>query len=452
MTPAYAIPFARPRPAPGASLSLRIRNAGDLAALAIPAFSWCEIHVIGRLFLPDLLLLCCIPFLWGRIQAAFKAKAVAALTILGALWFANQVATDLYRGTPFDDLARGWSKIGLFVLNLSIVSALVDGRNTRMLLYGLGCAIGYLTATQLNPDPWFWADHWKFGYSQPFNLALATAGSFAWARAHRKLAVVLLCIPAGVNGILGARGAAAAVAVAAMLLVLDSRAGKGRSFASRLRTMAVVAVMTIAGANAYVAVAAAGWLGEELRAKVAAEGSGDLGVVVGGRNLLLAGVERITESPFIGMGSWATGSDYLASAASVLRDHGYTITSDTVRQADPHALSHSHVIGAWVEAGLFGGIFWAVTFIIITVRLLTGRWRQTPLSPLILYLGCMLLWEILFSPFAQERRFITPFYICCVLAATPAVRRRVGPNDALHTRQAMPIDPRPRSRRHFVQG
>jgi hypothetical protein len=393
------------------------------------------------LYLSDILLLTATPFLWHGIQRSLRSRALGILLIFGGLWFANQIVTDLVHGTPPEDFARGWSKIGLFLINLAIIPALIAGSRKRVVLYALGCTAGFLIATQISPDPWFWADHWKFGYSQPFNFALAVIATLFWAHGHEKKAIAILVVCAGTNGFLGARGVAAAAFGAAVLLAVNTRSRATASFTHNLKILTALALALLVGTNAYVAMASNGWLGEAAQTKITAETSGDLGVIVGGRNLLLAGVERVTESPFLGMGSWATGGDYIASAASVLRDHGYNISQTTLQQADPHTLSHSHLIGAWVEAGLFGGFFWTLVLLRMARRLLSGGWRGEPLSPLILFVGCTLLWDILFSPFAQERRFITPYYICCVLAAGELRHRsRLKPNHLIHQQHA-PANP-----------
>jgi hypothetical protein len=424
-----------------ADLSLRIGDVGDLRAFLIPACLCFEIDLIGRLFLSDILLLATLPFVWRQMQRALRSGTWRTLVLAGVLWLANQIATDVLRGTPFDNMARGWSKIGLFVLNLAIIPALIGSNRKRAVLYALGCAAGFLIATQVSPDPWFWADHWKFGYSQPFNFAMAIAATLTWARGHKVRSVALLFSCACVNGFMGARGTAAAAFGAAVLLALSVRSRRAPSLGQNLRVILAVAIALVVGSNLYVALARAGQLGEAIQAKVEAETSGDLGIIVGGRNLLLAGVERIVESPLIGMGSWATGGDYIASAASVLQAHGYTITRDTLQQADPHTLSHSHLIGAWVEAGVFGGLFWILVLSVTARRLLGGRWRDEPLSPLILFAGCMLIWDIMFSPFAQERRFINPYFMYCAIKVTEIQRRSVKrPTRITVRRQEFPLE------------
>ena len=80
------------------------------------------------------------------------------------------------------------------------------------------------------------------------------------------------------------------------------------------------------------------------------------------------------------------------------------------------------MFGAWVEAGVLGAAFWLWVLWLAGRALLNGRFGSTHLAPLVTFAGLMLLWDVLFSPFGAERRFITPFYIALLMS----VLRRPG--------------------------
>jgi len=79
--------------------------------------------------------------------------------------------------------------------------------------------------------------------------------------------------------------------------------------------------------------------------------------------------------------------------------------------------THSHLFGAWVEAGVLGAVFWLWTLALVASvlprlhRLADGR------VALVAFLGVSFLWDIVFSPFGAERRLVVPFYLVVFLLA-----------------------------------
>jgi len=165
--------------------------------------------------------------------------------------------------------------------------------------------------------------------------------------------------------------------------------------------------------NGYEYVAQKGILGEKNLQKYESQASGNLGILIGGRSEILVSVYAIRDSPIIGHGSWAKDhryADMLMYLKSVL---GYTSAEPGEEGLIP---SHSHIFGAWVEAGILGAVFW-IWVLSLPIRVLTGSYRtKEPLSPLIIFFSFILIWDILFSPYGAERRFITPYYIIVMMS------------------------------------
>ena len=76
--------------------------------------------------------------------------------------------------------------------------------------------------------------------------------------------------------------------------------------------------------------------------------------------------------------------------------------------------SHSFFFGAWVESGIMGAIFWAWIFMLAFHTL----WRAQgcePLFPIMVMITVLLLWNILFSPYGADQRFVTTYYMSAML-------------------------------------
>ncbi|MHA1112875.1 MAG: hypothetical protein ACTSRY_00005, partial [Alphaproteobacteria bacterium] len=110
------------------------------------------------------------------------------------------------------------------------------------------------------------------------------------------------------------------------------------------------------------------------------------------------------DSPFIGHGSWAKDPYY----ASLLLQYRPELTSVYESGLIP---THSFLFGAWVEAGVVGAIFWLWIWILNARALGRVFTIREPLVPLFGLIGIVMAWDIIFSPYGAERRFIVPFYV-----------------------------------------
>ena len=68
-------------------------------------------------------------------------------------------------------------------------------------------------------------------------------------------------------------------------------------------------------------------------------------------------------------------------------------------------------MGAWVDGGVAGGLFWSWVFWITGKSLVSVLDARTDLIVIALYSEILLLWDILFSPYGNEERFIATFFM-----------------------------------------
>ena len=128
------------------------------------------------------------------------------------------------------------------------------------------------------------------------------------------------------------------------------------------------------------------------------------------------------DSPIIGHGSWAKNREYVSRIYELER-YGYDITYFASEEG--LIPTHSHLMSGWVESGLMGAIFWFWLLVLI-FRVMSNLYMvREPLSPLVTFVGFLMLWDILFSPFGAARRVTLPFNVVMMMFVWEVLRSSV---------------------------
>jgi len=406
-----------------------IREILAAAFIAVVAVSVClEVSIGGRLAVAEALLLLALPWLVVSLRPQLDRTAWLLLAA-AAIWLSALVLTDLVRGTEFRDFARGWARIGFLVVDfLAMYWLLTTPRRFLVWLLAFSVGIG-LKALLLHTDP---ATQWKFGLGASvffgavaIVLLLERRGSPGMAHAPplpvRTSAVAILAL-VGVAAtvaslVVNARSAAAAFALSAMLLLLcvneNARARASRLIRRRWGVCLVTVLVFLYGfGRLYIFATETGWLGQEAQARLALQlletQDPVFGLIGGGRGEFFASLRAIQDAPMIGHGSWARSAEYYGVYVDTLRRMGaaeMATIMEYVGRRDGHILpTHSHVLGAWVEAGIAGAAFWLVA----AWMLMAACIRTLPAPTAIgLVLLCALpgqLWALAFSPLGADGR------------------------------------------------
>ena len=392
----------------------------DFFAFVLPATSFLQVDIIGQLYGPDILLICSFPFLMSIRSSMLAQKKIKTVFVLLAFWFLGAVITDVVRETPPEDIARGWSKILVFAINLAAAYLLIANKFNRIVLYLAGIAVGSLLTAQLNPSIYAGDEPWKFGYGFGVTLIAIVAAESRVARQlfGRGITFFLVLSVGVVNltenyrsmfGIVVAAGA-----FGALKWFLDSGNSKGNMTLGTFATICLIGVISAQGIiEIYSWVASSGVLGLEAKDKYEAQNTDSLGVLLGGRAELLVSSTAILDTPLIGHGSWARDSTYTAQLVDILEKSGATILYDPF--ATDLIPSHSHLFGAWVEAGALGGLFWLWILWLWVLAVKAALNVHTNRPVLIAFALFSFMWDILFSPFAANERFVDNVKICLII-------------------------------------
>ena len=396
----------------------------ELFLVVAPLAQFVQMQAIGVLSGTDILLLLAFPLVLVRNLRLLRQRHVFMILLLGIGWFISQVITDLIRDTPPVDFLRGWSKIGLTLTHFTTIYLLTYRSRRRFLLFGFGFIAGQLLTLRINPGVFFAASPWKFGYCGPVTLVVFLLTSTLPYFRRRKMLVLLAAVAiALINLFMGARGVALISLLAGIYAFSLRRAGAVRLRGSRLLfTLGVVLLSGWIFMSFYSYLAQSGELGATAQSQYETQGSGEGGVLLGGRSEILSSAMAIFDSPIIGHGSWARDPKYKFILEERRRELGYARVGV---MSDDLIPTHSHIFGAWVEAGVMGAVFWFYIFCIV-LRIMMKAPGSEPILPICIFVSIAMLWNILFSPYGADMRVVFAYFAAGILLLDQLRRDQPG--------------------------
>lgn len=386
--------------------------------------------LVGEVYLSELLLAGLLPFLLLSRGGLRRCRPLIPFLVLGGAWLAAQVAADIVRESDLYDFARGWANIVVFLVDACSLYLLLHGSRGRFVLFALGLALGKILVPWLAPTEYSGEFPWKFGVGPGIALLAALAGLWRPLAWNRLLAVTPLLAVGAYSLFVGSRllfGCAllASVFTLAQPLLLRWFGGGGGKPAIQpiILFLAVALPVSLASVEIY-RYAGAGYLDERSQMIFERQSQGDFGILLAGRPNFFASIPAILDSPVLGHGSKAKDPN-LAYRILDARSYGYEVPLMPTWHTNLIP-THSMLFGAWVEAGVLGGLFWIWSFLLAAAVLANLCLSREPLSPLIFYLGILQLWNIIFSPFGGDARLTTAFTFCLLIVVRQVLRKRAA--------------------------
>ncbi|HEX7431180.1 MAG TPA: hypothetical protein VF293_03215 [Candidatus Limnocylindrales bacterium] len=392
----------------------------DLWAFVVPAISFIEITIVGRLIVSEILMLAMLPWLWSVRD---RPPLPRWFVVVWAGWLLGQIVTDIVVGSAFGDFARGWAAI-LFTITDFAAILILASTPGRARLFALGLAVGGLLGYLFVPNAYAASDPWKWAFAGPLGLALAAALSGPVGARRSWLPIAAFALFGALNLFFGFRSLGGVSLLTAGYLALGAVSGRRpvASEHSMLRAAAGIALLSLSVIlvlQLYDVAASGGLLGPDAQAKYDTQ-SGTFGVLLGGRSQVLASSQAIIDSPILGHGSWAKDFKYVDLLSERLSSLGYEVGAGP---SDVGLIpAHSYLMQSWVWAGVLGGIFW-LAILGIAVRLLASLYSfRVELAPLLVYLTLLMLWNIAFSPYGFDGRLLASYGIALCLLGLRLVR------------------------------
>ena len=141
-------------------------------------------------------------------------------------------------------------------------------------------------------------------------------------------------------------------------------------------------------------------LPEQIVIKMDRQINSPYGLITSARPDVAAAIIGVTKKPFTGYGSGVVDEDIFRNFNTFYYLGDEKKVSDQMLLIDQWEASpsHSHIFGAWVDAGFLASISWIIVLIFTTKILIQASFYQNPLTPLTLFASLTLLWDVIFSP------------------------------------------------------
>jgi O-antigen ligase len=404
------------------TVALDSRTVFALTMFVVGASIVIDIPLVGRLMGPDLL--CTVGLslaLLSRRYHSFGRDAQWFFLMFG-LWFASAIITDIVRQTEFADFVRGWAKIVFFAITFAFSYLASRTTLSPIVYFYVGLQFGSLAQQIVSPSAFFVDEPWKFGYGPPVTILVLTLISTRAFVDRFKVVGQLACLAAiAIANLAGnTRSVFGILVVTAGLVWAGLKHGRFR-WQRPLPKWAFIAllacgiVLSQGVVSAYELAASSGLLGQAALEKYESQSQGSLSILQSGRTESLVSIQAIQDSPFIGHGSWARDFYYIGLYVRALEDSGLRVAGDAYE--DDLIPTHSFLLGAWVESGILGGLFWMFC-IVVAFRALYASFHIPPENrPLVVFVVVNFFWCVLFSPFGAQERFFVAVELCMMLWA-----------------------------------
>ena len=406
--------------------------AADVLTFVVAAAGSFVVHVVGDLPVADLVLLPLLPFLIGFNARRLLRPSFRPIFVLLLLWLAAQIVTDVYRGTEAIDWMRGDARILFITIDFVGLALLVGKSVRRHVLFLAGYAVGSMLVVRLQPNEY--TDFWKFGYAQGVTLSVVLLSCYFFTRRKYAVVVLLLMVLACVHMAFNFRSPILYLFITIILVtpVIPERIGELRllpAAGSKMRLLVLVVMALSAGQSAgslVVFLGSHGVLGEDAKEKNDAEANVKGGLLIGGRPEILISSRAVMDSPILGHGSLARDFKYTEEFNDIQVEYGRIDDKQAAEEDETGSIpSHSHLMGAWVYAGVFGGLFWGYILFLTLKGLIRTAITQPPLAPIYIFTLLTFVWNILFSPAGSVTILLDTFMmnLICTLLESPAPSR-----------------------------
>lgn len=381
-----------------------------------------KIIVVGEIYIGEL-----IAVLYFSIQ--FKGKSYLRLEkkfiFLCLTWAGAQLLSDVVNDTNLKDSFKGvFAPIVFSFATLGLVTYFRININ-RMPSFLLGVSVGGLLVVTFFPDSYAQVNPWKWGLGTSIVSIIAIYSSFFQQKKPEILLSLVLIIFFIISIQFDARSLAIfpLISIFAYVVVKRgdysrfSRVFSGNWGVSRL-LLFIVPLFLVLNSLMSFALSSTSILDSfsyETAEKYRGQASGTYGALLGGRSEILVSSRAFLDSPLLGHGSWAkdkTGK-YINEYFSRLSQLGYAIIDDSASFELGLIPVHSYLMGSFVWAGIFGGLFW----LFLLNQTIKTFARFISKLPYYYFLGMFLLfWNIFFSPFGASARWTSAVFLSSYFA------------------------------------
>lgn len=385
---------------------MTLERRKDLLTVVIGLIGGIKFRFIGTFYAGEILIYL---LLFGVGFSYIKSNKYAwTLFKLAWVWFVSAIITDFFVENDLISSLKGEFNIVFFVLQFPVVYWLLFDKPERFLYYLIAIGIVaipnlYLFGPEIDESNYglMGENIWLYYSFVPVVIAL-----ISWLYYKDKISAKTACLMMITFGFYmlfhNSRNLFLTMTIAAVILYQIDKLNSNDLTASVqifktkiVKIFLFMFVGMLAVSYIYETLASSGTLGEYAYQKYVRQSQSD-NILEGGRSETFMGIDLIKRSPVIGYGSFPIdeGDQFHKNYAY---EHNLTYKSYPRIRKLP---AHSHIVGAWMENGIGGGIFWAYVLVLLWKIFKSGAMLAEPtLLPALLMTFTARIWEILFSPF-----------------------------------------------------
>lgn len=391
-----------------------------LACLLIGMAAAADMQLVGRILGTEILAILLIFGMAFFSRLPIPDRLTGMLMGLAGVWLVAQYASDLVNNSTLDNTLRGLARAGMTIVLVYAFYVLLAHRMQRTHMLFLGLAGGFLLIPLISTEEAITENVWKFGYGVPVTMLCAALASWFWRRRRRMLSLAPTFAIALVNVFLGFRSMAgitlAVVLVQLLLVILGTRHVLTTRHAVSLALAVSIGIGGII--PLYSAAAEKGWLGRQQQERYLDQVN-DYGILLSGRIEWRIAPLAFLEKPLLGHGSWGEDERYAAMAWEL-----FSGSSDNMPVEFSNVIpTHSHLLGALVEGGVFSGLFWLLVLALLVRSFLVLIRYPVLADPIIVFILISLSWAVLFSPYGLSNRVFACFAIAAMVCMLHQARQ-----------------------------
>jgi O-antigen ligase len=329
-----------------------------------------------------------------------------------------QATSDLVNGIAMSEIKRGWARTVFLAINTLVIAHMSRFRLDRIVAFFFGYLLSLLIGIWLLVNPYLAL--WKFGYGGAVTLFLALAMGMRTSRNMNYAAALAFLLLGLFHFKMNARllgGMSLFTGMTAFFsgYLYSERQKRPVSAGLFIGLMLISAVGIL---QLYKQGVTSGVFGEVSREKYLKQTADGRNVLLGGRSEYMFSLPAILEKPVLGHGSFARNVPFLRKYIDINRID--LNAWDTMLMLELEVIpTHSHILGAWVESGFMGALFWLlILFHACRLFIRVLRQLRMPYRLFCLYVIALFIWDLVFSPFGMERRVINAAMFVLLVALT----------------------------------
>lgn len=376
-----------------------------------------KLKILGTIGVGEIVAMGILPFI--PISECWKNRYVRKFVFLLLLWLLAIVLSDAYNNSELVNFLKGFFNVVIILVLLPVVYWALYDKPERLIYFLIGAGISKIISYYFielhHFDTVFNAQMWKVYAYLPITIGVS---GFLYYKGRKWIAIFLM------------EGFAlwtlfnlsrhvfliTTIAICLLLIINNGKVQKTYDYiripTSKVVKMLLVAAIGFVGVKyGYETLATNGALGERAYVKYMSQKNSKMGLA-SGRGDFVQAVFAISKEPIWGYGSYAKNTDHFFREFNKAADLG---VRNTGKVEPSHMPTHSYILGAWVSAGILAVPFWIYALYLSISFLFRYSCFDARMALVNLEFGCLMIWNILFSPFQNRLDFLFFMIIACVV-------------------------------------